>query len=228
MHLTLVETNERGQAQINDDPPAPEYPPSRAAEGAALEFGRFRVLLRQRRLLAGGEPVELGTRAFDVLMVLLEADGALVTKDQLLTRAWPGIVVVPDNLKVQICELRRALGEDRDFIRTEFGRGYRFTAAVRRVSVAGSEGSPVAEVTEAPDRSNAALPAQLSAIAAQLACLEGKLAEALRLLNERSLHDVDRPRRHGHWLGFPDHVKRRSRLGNGTNDGGAIRFSRNG
>jgi DNA-binding winged helix-turn-helix (wHTH) protein len=228
MQLTLVETKEQGQAQINDVPSAPEYPPGRAAEDTALEFGHFRVLLRQRRLLAGGEPIELGTRAFDVLMVLVEADGALVTKDQLLTRVWPGIVVVPDNLKVQIYELRRALGQDRDFIRTEFGRGYRFTAAVRRVSVAGSEGSPVAEVTGAPERSNAALPTQLSAIAAQLACLEGKLAEALRLLNERSLHDVYRPRGHGRWLGFPDHVKRRGRLGNGTDDGGAILFSRNG
>jgi DNA-binding winged helix-turn-helix (wHTH) protein len=44
---------------------------------------------------------------------------------------WPGIVVAEENLKVQISALRKALGEDRDFIRTEFGRGYRFTAAVR-------------------------------------------------------------------------------------------------
>ena len=47
---------------------------------AALEFGRCRVLLRQRQLLADGVPVELGTRAFDLLLVLLEADGALVSK----------------------------------------------------------------------------------------------------------------------------------------------------
>jgi len=54
---------------------------------AAIEFGRFRVLLRRRRLLADGVPVELGTRAFDLLLVLLEADGALVTKEELLNRA---------------------------------------------------------------------------------------------------------------------------------------------
>jgi hypothetical protein len=137
-------------------------------------------------------------------------------------------VVVPDNLKVQICELRRVLGEDRDFIRTEFGRGYRLTAVVRRVSVAGSEGSAVVEVTGAPPGSNAALPMQLSAITAQLACLEGKLAEALRLLNERSQHDVDQFRRHGHWVCFPDHAMRRSRLGKGADAGRAILFSRNG
>ena len=104
---------------------------SPAADDRTLAFGRFRVLLRQRQLVADGVPIELGTRAFDLLLVLLEADGSLVTKDELLSRAWPGIVVAEENLKVQISALRKALGEDRDFIRTEFGRGYRFTGAVR-------------------------------------------------------------------------------------------------
>jgi DNA-binding winged helix-turn-helix (wHTH) protein len=102
-----------------------------APAGAILEFGRFQVLLRRRELLAEGVPVELGTRAFDVLLALLDADGALVTKSELLSHVWPGIVVVESNLKVQISALRKALGEDRDCIRTEFGRGYRFTALVR-------------------------------------------------------------------------------------------------
>src|SRR5882762_3214492 len=104
---------------------------SRAAAEATLEFGRFRVLLRQRQLAADGVPIELGSRALDLLLVLLQADGSLVTKDELLSRVWPGIVVAEENLKVQISTLRKALGEDRDFIRTEFGRGYRFTGAVR-------------------------------------------------------------------------------------------------
>src|SRR5438105_7885456 len=78
---------------------------SRAATGMTLEFGRFRLLLRQRRLLAGGVPVELGARAFDILMVLIEADGALVTKDELQSRVWPDVVVAQDNLKVQISAL---------------------------------------------------------------------------------------------------------------------------
>jgi DNA-binding winged helix-turn-helix (wHTH) protein len=102
-----------------------------AAQEAALEFGRFQILLRQRQLIADGMPVKLGTRAFDVLSVLLEADGSLVTKDELLWRVWPGIHVSEENLKVQILALRKMLGEDRDFIRTEIGRGYRFTAAVK-------------------------------------------------------------------------------------------------
>ena len=104
---------------------------SSATTDAALEFGRFRVLLRQRQLLADGVPVELGTRALDLLLVLLEADGLLVAKDELLSRVWPGIVVSEENLKVQVSALRKALGADRDTIRTEFGRGYRFIGVVR-------------------------------------------------------------------------------------------------
>src|SRR5438132_3720117 len=89
---------------------------------ATFEFGRFRLLLRQRQLVADGVPIELGARAFDLLLVLLEADGSLVTKDVLLSRVWPGIVVSEENLKVQVFALRKALGEARDFIRTESGR----------------------------------------------------------------------------------------------------------
>src|SRR3984893_3191027 len=104
---------------------------SPAAADATLACGRFHVLLRQRQLVADGVPIELGTRAFGLLLVLLEADGSLVAKDELLSRVWPGIVVAEENLKVQISALRKALGEDRDFIRTEFGRGYRFVTAVK-------------------------------------------------------------------------------------------------
>jgi DNA-binding winged helix-turn-helix (wHTH) protein len=111
-----------------------------SAADTTLEFGRFRILTRRRQLLADGVPVELGTRAFDLLMVLIDAGGALVTKEELLAIVWPGIFVDASNLKVQVSALRKALGEDRDFIRTEFGRGYRFIAATR----------PIAEVPENP------------------------------------------------------------------------------
>src|SRR5271166_2409059 len=112
----------------------------RATAGEALEFSRFRVLLRQQQLLADGVPVELGTRAFDLLLALLEADGSLVTKEELMSRVWPGIVVSEGNLKVQVSVLRRALGADRDLIQTEIGRGYRFIGVLR-----------VNDATAAPD-----------------------------------------------------------------------------
>ncbi|MDA8350758.1 MAG: winged helix-turn-helix domain-containing protein, partial [Pseudomonadota bacterium] len=105
------------------------------ARGAnCLEFGRFRLLIRQRELRSGDKPVVLGSRAFDVLLVLLEAHGDLVTKEELLARAWPGIVVEESNIQVQISALRKALGKDRNLIVTVPLRGYRFTGEVRELS----------------------------------------------------------------------------------------------
>jgi DNA-binding winged helix-turn-helix (wHTH) protein len=119
------------------------YGANRSSRGTAegvLEFGRFRVLSRQRQLLADGVPVELGTRAFDLLLVLLEAEGSLVSKEQLLSGVWQGIVVSEENLKVQVAALRKALGADRDLIHTEFGRGYRFTGVLRSNSAPDASG----------------------------------------------------------------------------------------
>jgi len=140
--------------------PAPrrENPPPQGANrshpataGAAFEFRRFRVLLRRRQLLADGAPVELGARAFDLLLILLEADGVLVSKEQLLSRVWPGIVVAEENLKVQVSALRKALGADRDVIRTEFGRGYRFTGLLCASTVADA-GQPPTRPTQRSGR----------------------------------------------------------------------------
>jgi len=102
------------------------------ARGAAcLEFGRFRLFTRQRELHLGDAPVPLGTRAFDVLLILVEAQGELVTKEELLARVWPGAVVEESNIQVQVSALRKALGADRHFILTVPLRGYRFTGEVR-------------------------------------------------------------------------------------------------
>jgi TolB-like protein/DNA-binding winged helix-turn-helix (wHTH) protein len=121
------------------------------AQGA-VEFGRFRLLPHRRELRADGVAVELGGRAFDVLMVLTEARGTLVTKDEIMARVWPDTVVEENNLVVQISALRRALGEDRDFIRTVSGRGYRFNAEIRS-SVADTGGKTGLEPEVVPDAS---------------------------------------------------------------------------
>jgi DNA-binding winged helix-turn-helix (wHTH) protein len=104
----------------------------------SLEFGRFRVLLRQRLRLADGAPIELGTRAFELVMALLKANGGLVSKEQLLARVWSGIAVGEDKLKMQLLHVTPGAGEDRDYVRTEFGGGYRFIAAVRAIASRGS------------------------------------------------------------------------------------------
>src|ERR1700730_12563379 len=102
--------------------------PARAP--AAIEFGRFSVLPNRRELLAEGRPLELGGRAFDVLMALLEASGAVLSKDALMNRVWPDRIVEENSLQAQISALRRAFGDDRDLIRTIAGRGYQFTGEI--------------------------------------------------------------------------------------------------
>src|SRR6266851_3242652 len=101
---------------------------------AAIEFGRFRVLPHRRELLADGRPLELGGRAFDVLMVLIEASGAVVSKDALMKRVWPDRIVEENSLQAQISALRRTFAADRDLIRTIAGRGYQFTGVIRTIS----------------------------------------------------------------------------------------------
>jgi TolB-like protein len=87
-------------------------------------------LPHRREVLADGRPIELGGRAFDLLMVLIEANGAVVDKDELMSRVWPGRVIEEGNLRAQIRALRIAVA-DHDLIRTVAGRGYQFTAEVR-------------------------------------------------------------------------------------------------
>src|ERR1700693_435455 len=101
---------------------------------AAIEFGRFRVLPHRREVLAEGRRLELGGRAFDVLMALIEASGAVVGTDALMNRVWPDRIVEENSLQAQIAALRRAFGADRDLIRTVAGRGYQFTGDIRTVA----------------------------------------------------------------------------------------------
>ncbi len=95
---------------------------------STIHFGTFVLEPQQRRLLANQEPVHVGARAFDVLMVLVEKAGELVSKTQLFERVWPGLVVEENNLQVHVSSLRRVLGPD--VIATVAGRGYRFVAKI--------------------------------------------------------------------------------------------------
>jgi DNA-binding winged helix-turn-helix (wHTH) protein len=103
---------------------------SRCEVLAAAQFGRFLLDSHRRELLADGMPVRIGSRAFDVLIVLVDARGQLVTKRELLDRVWPGTIVEENTLQFQISTVRKALGPDRDFIKTISGRGYRFIADI--------------------------------------------------------------------------------------------------
>jgi predicted ATPase/DNA-binding winged helix-turn-helix (wHTH) protein len=101
---------------------------------AAVEFGRFKVVPHRRELTVDGVPIALGSRAFDALIVLIDAGGTVVSKDELMRRVWPDRVVEENNLQFQISTLRKAFGADRDLIRTLAGRGYQFTGEIRSLA----------------------------------------------------------------------------------------------
>src|ERR1700683_4465949 len=102
-------------------------------DGHAISFGPFRLVAAQRLLLEGDKPVRLGGRAFDILAALVERAGEVVSKEELIARAWPATFVEEANLKIQVSALRRALGDgqgDNRFIATVVGRGYKFVAPI--------------------------------------------------------------------------------------------------
>jgi DNA-binding winged helix-turn-helix (wHTH) protein len=104
-----------------------------APAATCILFGPFRLLSMQRLLTQSGRPVQLGSRAFDILIVMLERPGELISKEELMARVWPDTFVVPENLSVQIAGLRRALADGRGgnrYIVNTPGRGYRFVAPV--------------------------------------------------------------------------------------------------
>lgn len=114
-------------------------------------FGPF-VLMPERQVLTrDGAIVRLGSRALDILTMLVERPGELVGKAELMARVWPSTLVVESNIKVNMASLRRVLGEATDgsaFIATVAGRGYRFVAPVERLDPA----DPTGEESAAPPR----------------------------------------------------------------------------
>jgi predicted ATPase/DNA-binding winged helix-turn-helix (wHTH) protein len=110
--------------------------PVKASSGyLEFSFGPFRLIPEQQLLVEEEKPVSLGARGLELLRVLVEHSGEVVSKDELTARIWPDTCVSESNLKVQIAALRRALGEGRRgqrYIATVSGRGYRFVASVKR------------------------------------------------------------------------------------------------
>jgi predicted ATPase len=93
-------------------------------------FGPFELRPDQRRLLKNGTTISLRPRAFDLLAALVGRAGHLVTKDELLDRVWPQMVVEEAALHVQVSALRKVVGTDA--ITTVSGRGYQFTLPVTK------------------------------------------------------------------------------------------------
>jgi predicted ATPase/DNA-binding winged helix-turn-helix (wHTH) protein len=97
-----------------------------------IRVGAFEVFPAERLVRMAGKPVEMGARAFDLLLVLAESPGRLVSKATLIERVWPRVIVDENNLPAQIASLRRVLGAGA--IRTVPRFGYRLDLPVSRSS----------------------------------------------------------------------------------------------
>ncbi|MFV3370862.1 ATP-binding protein [Pseudomonas sp. NY15435] len=104
-------------------------PEPAAAVETVLHFGPYQIFPASRVILEAGRPLRLGQRALDILLALLERAGDVVSKRELLARAWPGQDIDEGNLRVHMNALRKALGDGqngRRFIVTIALRGYSF------------------------------------------------------------------------------------------------------
>ncbi|RAR67909.1 putative ATPase [Paraburkholderia unamae] len=99
-----------------------------------FEFGRTVVSGHRREIMHGGKRVEIGNRAFDLLLLLLEERGTAVSKNRIMEMVWRGRIVGENALEAQVSALRRALSEDRKSILTVAGRGYQFVGRLRTQS----------------------------------------------------------------------------------------------
>ena len=92
-----------------------------------LAFSDFVVIPAARALLYRGDPVSIGARAFDLLVILASWKGEVVSKDAIFEHVWPTTTVDESNLRFQMTLVRKALGSHRDLIKTIPGRGYMLT-----------------------------------------------------------------------------------------------------
>ncbi len=110
-------------------------------------FGGVEVFPIERTLTVDGRQAHLGSRAFELLVMLLENVGRVVAKDELLDRVWPGLIVEEANIQVQVSTLRKVIGHH--CIATVPGRGYRFSATLDVLDRSGQQEPPLSPIARA-------------------------------------------------------------------------------
>jgi predicted ATPase/DNA-binding winged helix-turn-helix (wHTH) protein len=179
---------ERDTAMPSDRPLSRIPPPIRTSLPPLLRVGRCTVEARLGVLARDGKAVALGRRAFKVLVVLLEADGELVSNEDILLRVWDGTVVEHNTVQAQISALRRALGNDRALLKTYSGRGYRLmTASQSSLATSTDIRASATDTRDRPIVSN--LPSPNSELIGRQAALD----DLIELLTEHRLVTVAGP-----------------------------------
>jgi DNA-binding winged helix-turn-helix (wHTH) protein len=127
---------------------------------AVVSFGPFRLFVARRVLERAETPLQLGARALDILIILVESAGKVVSKNELLERVWPDTTVDEGALRFQVAALRKALGDGEAgarYLTTLSCRGYCFVAPLSR-SGSSKPANTEDQVEERPHR----LPARLA------------------------------------------------------------------
>jgi len=146
-----------------------------------IRIGRLHVSIERRALLSDGQAIRVGSRAFDILALLIAANGKLVSRDEIIRTIWPDTIVEDNNIQVHISALRRILGEDRDRILTVPGRGYQIVLPSHR------DAPDPAQQHEAPTLLTNNLPVRhrsLPAAGSHLIGREAVLAEVMTTLRD--------------------------------------------
>ena len=93
-----------------------------------MRFRNFVIVPEARLLLHNGHALEVGSRAFDLFVILVRCQGQIVAKQTIIDFVWPTTVVEESNLRFQMAVLRKLLGRDRNVVKTIPGRGYLLAA----------------------------------------------------------------------------------------------------
>jgi DNA-binding winged helix-turn-helix (wHTH) protein len=118
-----------------------------------VSFGPFRLFAAQRLLERAGAPLQLGSRALDILIVLVEHAGEVVSKKDLTSRVWPDVTVDESGLRVHVAGLRKALGDGQAgarYVTNIPGRGYCFVAPISRPNAAANASVPEPVISNQP------------------------------------------------------------------------------
>jgi predicted ATPase/DNA-binding winged helix-turn-helix (wHTH) protein len=146
--------------------------------GSVVSFGNYRLLVHQRLLLRAGVAIDVGDRAFDVLVALVQRAGQTISKRELILKAWSGGDVGENALQAQITALRRSFGLDRDLIVTVSGRGYQFAGGVS---------------SDPPTRESYSLPATVPEPTLELVGRERELEQLVNLVGTHRLVTIFGP-----------------------------------
>jgi non-specific serine/threonine protein kinase len=122
------------------------------SERPPVGFGKLEIDLIRRELRLGGMPVPVGSRAFEIMQVLIEAAGGVTTKDDLLSRVWPAAMIGENTLHGHISAIRHALGPHRAMLETVPRRGYRLLGEWTVHRQAASDAASIGEPTPPPDQ----------------------------------------------------------------------------